>query len=296
MQDVLKLRANAKVNISLDVVGVREADGYHLMDMVNRSVSLCDELTLTRTPGKEFSITSNVRFLPTGEKNLVWKAAAKLCAAVGAPLPQLHCHVVKRIPTQAGLGGGSADAAAALVGINKLCGFGLSTEQLLPIAEQVGADVPFCLVGGCARVQGIGEVITPIAERARYTMVIAMPRSGNSTKEVFALVDGAAQLQRPDSDAVQTALQNGDLKGVCAAAANVFEPLVGGEQTERLTATMREQGALYAALTGTGAAVFGIYANYKTALACRTVLREQGYGAWVAQPTACGVDILPAQE
>ena len=191
---------------------------------------------------------------------------------------------------------GSADAAAALVGINKLCGFGLSTEQLLPIAEQVGADVPFCLVGGCARVQGIGEVITPIAERARYTMVIAMPRSGNSTKEVFALVDGAAQLQRPDSDAVQAALQRGDLKGVCAAAANVFEPLVGGEQTERLTATMREQGALYAALTGTGAAVFGIYANYKTALACRTVLREQGYGAWVAQPTACGVDILPAQE
>ena len=296
MSDILKLRANAKVNISLDVLGVREADGYHLMDMVNRSVSLCDELTLRRTPGSDFSISSNLRYLPTGEKNLVWKAAAKLCAAVDAPLPQLSCHVLKRIPTQAGLGGGSADAAAALIGINKLCGFGLDTEQLLPIAETVGADVPFCLVGGCARVQGIGEVIKPIADRTRWTMVIAMPRSGNSTKEVFALVDSAEQLQRPDSDAVQAALERGELAAALQSAANVFQPLVGGPQTEQLVSAMCAQGALYAALTGTGAAVFGIFSNYRQALSCRTLLREQGYGAWVAQPTAAGVDILPEAE
>lgn len=291
----ITLCANAKVNLALDVVGVRE-DGYHLMDMLNWSVSLSDRLTMTASPGEGFRVSSNLRFLPTGEKNLVWKAVAKLSEAMEVPMPELHCRLEKHIPTQAGLGGGSADAAAALIGCNRLCGFGLSRRELLHIAEQVGADVPFCLVGGSARVRGIGEQILPLRDKTRCSLLIAMPRSGNPTGKVFALLDEAGALCHPDVDGAAAALSAGDLPKALSLAGNLFQQVVGGEQTEQLVSAMVESGALHAAMTGTGAAVFGVFRRWRDALACRAKLRAQGFGAWAAQRTAEGVQILQSQE
>ena len=181
MSTSAKLRANAKVNLSLDVTGIRD-DGYHIVDMVNCSVTLFDELEIVMMPGESFSISSNVRYLPTDERNLIWKAAKRLSDKTGIPMPEVKVTVRKRIPSQAGLGGGSADAAAALIGFNLLLGLGLTKDELSVIGASVGADVPFCISGGTARVGGIGEVITPLRDELSYPILIAMPRYGHSTK------------------------------------------------------------------------------------------------------------------
>ena len=287
--DSVSYRAYAKLNLSLDVTGKRE-DGYHLMDMVNVSVSLCDSMVFTRTPGKPFSISSSVRFLPTGEKNLVWKAASALFALHGQELPDTHIHIIKRIPTQAGLGGGSADAACALLALNKEYGLGMSVDDLCTLAEKIGADVPFCVRGGYARVTGIGEEITAFESSSKYHLVLAMPKQGKSTKAVFEAIDNAVMLHHPDNDAVVSYLKDGRPDLAMKNAENVFETSIPDEETMKLTAFLRESGAYYSALTGSGACVFGMFSKYSTAIQCRNLLRDKGYGCWTALPTSVGVE------
>ncbi len=284
-------RANAKLNLSLDVTGKRE-DGYHLMDMVNTSVSLSDTLTFTETPEKEFTISSDVRFFPTGEKNLIWKAAALLAEQTGNEMPRIHVHVAKRIPTQAGLGGGSADAAAAMTALNGLCGYHLSLEKLMELSVRIGADVPFCLKGGYARVQGIGEEIVPFETSCRYHLVIAMPRTGKSTKAAFDALDRMTPESRPDTDRMVSFLKEGKLVPAFGCAGNLFQNALPDPVTETLAAEMRSNGAVHASLTGTGAAVFGVFRSYQSALRCRDLLRASHYAAWTAQPRPCGVERL----
>ncbi|MEG2083580.1 MAG: 4-(cytidine 5'-diphospho)-2-C-methyl-D-erythritol kinase, partial [Oscillospiraceae bacterium] len=205
----IKLLARAKLNLSLDITGQRR-DGYHLMDMVMRSVDLSDELTLRLAESGGISIASNMRFLPRGEKNLAFRAAQSLCASVGMPLPSLHIDIKKNIPTQAGLGGGSADAAAVLVGLNTLFSLGLSCDELCAVGETIGADVPFCVCGGTARVRGIGELIEPIEDNCSYTVLILMPALGRSTHEAFARWNTDAIFNHPDVSGTVNALRTGD--------------------------------------------------------------------------------------
>ena len=287
--DPVSYRAYAKLNLSLDVTGKRE-DGYHLMDMVNVSVSLCDTIVFTETPGSPFSISSTVRFIPSGEKNLVWKAAAVLSEHCGMEMPRVHVHITKRIPTQAGLGGGSADAACALVALNEMYSLGLEEEELCRISEKIGADVPFCVRGGYARVKGIGEEIIPFSSPARYHLVLVMPRQGKSTKAVFEVIDSSPMLRHPKNDEVVSFLIEGEPQKAMLSAENVFETSIPDEETSRLTAMLRESGAYHAALTGTGACVFGMFDGYETALACRDRFREMGYGCWTALPSASGTE------
>ncbi|MDO5137291.1 MAG: 4-(cytidine 5'-diphospho)-2-C-methyl-D-erythritol kinase [Oscillospiraceae bacterium] len=282
-------RAYAKLNLSLDVTGKRE-DGYHLMDMVNVSVSLCDSMIFTRTPGRPFSISSTVRFLPTGEKNLVWKAANALFASCGKELPEMHIHIIKRIPTQAGLGGGSADAACALIALNKEYELGMSVDDLCSLAEKIGADVPFCVRGGYARVTGIGEEITAFESPSKYHLVLVMPKQGKSTKAVFEAIDNAPMLNHPDNDAVVSWLKKGKPDQAMKNAENVFETSIPDEETIKLTDFLKESGAYYSALTGTGACVFGMFSKYSAAIKCRDLLRDQGYGCWTALPVSAGVE------
>ncbi len=282
-------RANAKLNLSVDVTGKRE-DGYHSVDLVNVSVSLSDTLTFTATPGAPFAVSSNSRFLPTGEKNLVWKAAAALAERVGTELPEVRIHVLKRIPTQAGLGGGSADAAATLVALNGMLGYGLSPEVLTELSVKIGADVPFCVNGGYARATGIGEILEPFETPCRYHLVIGMPRTGKSTRAVFEAIDSAVELKHPKTDKVTELLREGKLAEALSNASNVFQTAIPDPVTEELAERIRREGAVYAALTGTGAAVFGVFRGYKDSLRCRDELRSAGYGAWSAQPRPAGVE------
>lgn len=288
----ISLRANAKVNLTLDITGVRETDGYHLMDMVNISAGLGDDLVLKESRKSGITITSNARFLPRGEKNLAYKAIKRLCDHVGTPLPDLEMHIQKRIPTQAGLGGGSADAAAAMIGVNELLGLGVSQAELVRLGEKVGADVPYCLVGGAHRVQGIGEVLLPIADNTEFCLVILMPRVGKSTKEAFDLFDAGVEHRRPDTDAMVASLAKGDVGAMACGLCNVFQTVQRNETTERLAAKLMENGALGASLSGSGAAVFGVFPDFLSAKRCQKRLAAPGLRAYVARKEPRGVEIL----
>ena len=258
------------------------------MDMVNVSVSLCDSLIFSDTPGKPFSISSTVKYIPSGEKNLVWKAASALFEACGKSLPDIHIHIIKRIPTQAGLGGGSVDAACALKVLNDLYKLGFSDDELISIAEKVGADVPFCVNGGYARVKGIGEEIFSFESQAKYHLVLVMPKQGKSTKAVFDVIDAKPMLHHPDNDEVVSLLEKGMPEAAMHYAENVFETSIPDEETTTITTKLLDAGAYYAAMTGTGACVFGMFNRYKDALKCRDEFRQLGYGSWTALPSLVG--------
>lgn len=287
----IKLAANAKINLTLDITGLRE-DGYHYLDMVNRSVDLCDEVTITRGKTAGIHIRSNARFLPCDERNLAFRAAVRLAEAADIALPPLELFIRKRIPTQAGLGGGSADAAAVLVGLNHLLELDLSAQELAAVGESVGADVPFCIAGGAARVWGIGEKVTPVEDNCDYAVVIVMPVHGRSTKEAFTAFDAGARFRRPDTAALLNCLKAGDTSGMAIQLRNVFYTAVGDEQTEALIARLLRQGALGASLTGSGAAVFGIFSNSLEARRCCGALRSRGQRVFTARPAARGIEVI----
>ncbi len=289
----IKLLANAKLNLALDIVG-RRADGYHLMDMVMRSVDLADELMLRLARSGGVSVSCNARYLPRDERNLAVRAITALCERAGASVPPLSLAIKKRIPTQAGLGGGSADAAAALVGINELLGLGFSVGELCETGESIGADVPFCITGGAARVKGIGELIEPIEDNCDYVTLILMPVRGRSTREAFAKWDDGADFERPDVAGVAEALSLGDTTGLGVLVGNAFSALEADEGTERLKSALLVAGALGASMTGSGAAVFGIFPDYISAQRARERLRSLGASTYLARPCGEGVRIVRA--
>lgn len=230
-------RAYAKINIGLDIVGIR-ADGYHLVDMVMQTVDLYDELEITpRDDGKVVLICDNPD-VPTDEKNLAYKAARAL-------LPEgdkrgVTINLRKNIPSQAGLGGGSSDAASALVSINLIYGLGKTDEELERIGAGIGADVPFFIKGGCQRCTGIGEILSPAENDFGGYVIIVKPDAGISTKEVYAAYDRLEK--KPELANV--------LEAVTAAACP--------EITE-IKSRLLSCGASFASMSGSGTAVFGIF-------------------------------------
>ncbi len=291
----IRLFANAKLNLALDIVG-RRADGYHLLDMVNRSVDLSDEITISRGRNAGITIKSNARFLPKDERNHAYKAVTALAAFAGIPVPDVDLYIKKRIPTQAGLGGGSADAAAVLIGLNALFELHLSGESLAEIGLRVGADVPFCLVGGAARVGGIGEEICPIPDNCDYTLVIVMPQGGHSTREAFAAIDRKSDgYQRPELDALIASLAAGDTSGMAMHLCNVFQTVERNEQIEQLADVLLRHGALGAAMTGSGSAVFGVFKNSLDANKCCRAIRSKNTRVFTARPAAEGVHVLTSK-
>ncbi|MDO4565907.1 MAG: 4-(cytidine 5'-diphospho)-2-C-methyl-D-erythritol kinase [Oscillospiraceae bacterium] len=287
----IKLLARAKINLSLDIVG-RRADGYHLMDMVMRSVDLSDELTLHLRESGGINLSSNARYLPRDGRNLVVKAVSRLCERVGIEPPSLDIHIKKRIPAQAGLGGGSADAAAALIGVNSLLSLGLGKEELCSTGESVGADVPFCLIGGAARVGGIGELVRSVPDRCDYVVLILMPARGRSTVEAFARFDKGAVFKRPDTEALLAALASGDTAAMGIHLENAFCSLESGGESERLKSLLLRNEALGASMSGSGAAVFGIYSDIFSAQRAKRALEGEAAGAYIARPCAEGVKII----
>ena len=206
----LKIQARAKINWTLDVVGTLP-NGYHDLDMLMQSVTLCDQMTMEEAPQLSLYVRAQGRaFVPADGNNLVLKAAAALQAATGCTRGA-RITLKKYIPVAAGMGGGSSDAAAALVGLNRLWGLGLSADRLEEIGLTVGADVPFCVRGGLQRAQGVGERLTPLAMKKPLYLVAFQPCRGLSTKEVFTALheDGIRGEDRPDNEAAQRALAAG---------------------------------------------------------------------------------------
>ena len=265
----LKIQARAKINWTLDVVGTLP-NGYHDLDMLMQSVTLCDQMTMEEAPQLTLYVRAQGRsFVPADGNNLVLKAAAALQAATGCTRGA-RITLKKYILVAAGMGGGSSDAAAALVGLNRLWGLGLSPDKLEEIGLTVGADVQFCIRGGLQRAKGVGEKLTPLAMKKPLYLVAFQPCRGLSTKEVFAALheDGIRDEDRPDNEAAQRALACGDVRALGAALGNVLEPVSRRMRPEidRAICAIEENGAVGARMTGSGSAVFGVFMH---AGACR---------------------------
>jgi 4-diphosphocytidyl-2-C-methyl-D-erythritol kinase len=254
------LRACAKVNYALEVRGLR-GDGYHEISSVLQSVSLADELEIQRSRGG-FELIFEPEGVEIGplEENTVYKAWALLWETSGHELPtRIRLH--KKIPAGAGLGGGSADAAAVLVGMNELFDLGLDAKKLRTIGARIGADVPFCLSGGTALARGLGEILTPLPAPPAHRLMIVKPERGADTGGIYRAHDERCTEGKASADQVVAALRSGSLTELAGAVGNDLEP-VTAELVPEVAAYRREMlraGALGAAMTGTGTAVYGIF-------------------------------------
>lgn len=273
--------APAKINLTLDIVGTRP-DGYHLLESIFQSVGICDIIHVRKRWRKGIALKAPGCDCPT-EKNTAYKAAVAFMAYTGLKRG-VHITVKKHIPQQAGMGGGSADAAGVLVALDHLFKTNLTTEQLCEIGLKVGADVPFCIVGGTAYVTGIGEEIRPLPSLPECHIVIAQPDEGISTKEAYAAVDNAEILARPDNAAAMKALEAGDLAGVCKQAINVFEAATQLEGVKDIRRRMEQFNPLCSQMTGSGSCVFAIFEDKKTAEACLADLQEDYPSAFRCSP------------
>lgn len=255
--DGYRIKAYAKINLGLDVVR-RLPNGYHEVRMVMQNVGLWDELTLERAEGG-ITITTDADSLPTGEDNLIHKAARLMLDKYGCP--GLRVHLRKTIPIAAGMAGGSTDAAAAMKGISHLYGLGLSPAQLMEDGVAIGADVPYCILGGTALAEGIGEKLTPLPPLPFCHILIAKPAVSVSTKYVYQHLDASGIEMHPDIDGMVQAVRDGSLRGVLERMGNVLETVTvpAHPVIADIKARMRELGAADSLMSGSGPTVFGIF-------------------------------------
>lgn len=274
-KDTLIRRAYAKINLGLDVTG-RLENGYHTVRMIMQTVGIYDVLTFTAgQSGIRISIEGGE--LPTGEDNLIYRAARLLLEAGGVK-EGVDIRLEKHIPIAAGMAGGSSDAAAALLGLNELFGLGFSGERLRQLGVRIGADVPYCIMGGTALAEGIGEVLTPLTPAPQCALLVAKPHIQVSTKYVYEQLDARRGWRHPDIDGMRSAIERGDLTGIADRLGNVLEavtievcPVI-----ERIKREMTACGAMGSLMSGSGPTVFGIYGSQEQAAAARDRLRGTG--------------------
>lgn len=273
--DTLTRKAYAKINLGLDVVR-RLENGYHEVRMIMQTVGICDVLTFTAAESG-IRITTDSGELPVNEDNLIYKAARLLMDTCDVKAG-IDIHLEKHIPIAAGMAGGSSDAAAALQGLNELFALGLSQEQLRQLGIRIGADVPYCIMGGTALAEGIGEILTPLPPAPHCSLLIARPDIQVSTKYVYEHLDARETWTHPDIDGIQSAIRDGDLAGVCSRLGNVLENVTVERYPviARLKQEMLSCGAMGSLMSGSGPTVFGIYDSREHAEAAHDYLKGLG--------------------
>ena len=276
------LPAYAKLNLTLDILR-RRADGYHDLRMVMQTVSLHDDVRVALTEGD--GISCRCGEIPGDESNLAVKAARAFFARTGIPPRALAIDIVKRIPAQAGMAGGSADAAAVLRALRTLLSPELSDEALERIGADVGSDVPFCVRGGTALAEGRGERLTTLPPAPSCHAVLCKPDFSISTPMLFSRVRAEELTDRPDTDGMLDALRRGDARGVFARVKNVFEQVLPPEYGEvfAIRDSLLALGAEAAAMTGSGPTVFGLFRDAQAAEAARETLRRRYAQTFSAQ-------------
>ncbi|MDR2525884.1 MAG: 4-(cytidine 5'-diphospho)-2-C-methyl-D-erythritol kinase [Oscillospiraceae bacterium] len=288
------LQANAKINLLLDVTG-RRADGYHEVAMLMQSVDLHDTVTLRLADAPGIAVFCDAPSVPADERNVAWKAANAFFAALGRPAPGLAIAIEKRIPSAAGLAGGSADAAAALEGLRRLFAPQLPSRALESIALSVGADVPFCLRGGHCLATGVGEVLRslPCLPAASYTLVLAKPACGVATGEAYVRIDALTELGHPNAAAALRCAEAEDWDALFPLCGNLFEqalPLEMAQRLAKIRKTMWARGAKLAQMSGSGSTVFGIFDSEAQARSCANALRAQvDLQVFVCHAAAAGI-------
>lgn len=260
--DKIELKAYGKINIGLDVIRKRE-DGYHDLDMIMQTVGVYDDVIISREDGTqtyEIEVSTDADILPNDKGNLAFMAAKVLMEAYDIK-SKVKIHINKRIPIAGGMAGGSADCAAVLRGVNKLFQLGLTDEQLQEYGVKLGADVPYCIVGGTKRAQGIGEILTDLPTPPKCYVIIAKPDAFVSTKFVYSHIRPAQIENHPDIDGIIESIKAGDLYGMCEKNANVMEDVTIPEYPiiQKVKDILKSNGAVNALMSGSGPTVFGIY-------------------------------------
>lgn len=274
--------ACAKVNLTL-TVGARRGDGYHDVSTVMQTVDLCDTLTVTTGEGG-LTMTCTDSALPADGDNLVLRAARAFFAETGLPVPDLCFALEKHIPSQAGLGGGSSDAAAVLRALRTLYAPSLTDAALERMAAKLGSDVPFFIRGGTALAMGRGERIAPLPPLTTGWFVLVKPPEGFSTPEMYRRLDEIPP-EPPRSDGMTEALAAGDIRAVAAALCNSFQRVVPPDSAVwAIKDALLAQGALGAQLSGSGSAVFGLFQREEAARAAVGVLEQRWPLTFVARP------------
>ncbi len=277
----IQISAPAKLNLTLDILGVRP-DGYHELAMLMQTVSLEDTVTICQNTGSDWVLRctnenrGDISNVPQDARNLAWKAAQIFYAATGIQDGGLTIEICKRIPSQAGMAGGSADAAAVLRGLNTLHHMPLDTASLCELGAQVGSDVPFCVVGGTAMVYGRGEIVMPEEILTCQYYVICKPKFGISTPKLFALSDQYPASRHPDAQALLSCLRKDDPAGAGEHLCNVLEPVAAIEHPEILSIkhNLLSLGAYGAQMTGSGSAVFGLFSDEASAKSAAIAMKS----------------------
>ncbi len=269
----LKLRAMAKINLGLDVLRRRE-DGYHELRMIMQTIRLYDQIRLRKLEQPDIRVKTNLYYLPDNQDNLVYKAA-KLLMDECEVKRGVFIDLEKHIPVAAGLAGGSSDAAAVMVGVNRMFELGLSTQQLMERGVKIGADVPYCIMRGTALAEGIGERLTRLPAMPSCYVLIAKPPVRVSTKFVYGNLRADELQAHPDIDGQLRALEEGDLYGVASRMGNVLETVTIGAYPviEQIKDEMKRLGAVNAMMSGSGPTVFGLFDQKEKAKRAYEVLR-----------------------
>lgn len=270
----MRLRALAKINLGLDILGKRE-DGYHEVRMIMQTIQMYDVLEIKKKEQPGISLSVNYPFVPCDERNLVYKAAQLLMDEFQVK-QGVTMRLEKFIPVAAGMAGGSSDAAAALVGINRLFKLGLSEKELMDRAVSIGADVPYCVMRGTALAEGIGEKLTKIAQVPRCYVLVGKPGINVSTKAAYESLELDKIKDRPDIDGMIRDIENGDLYAMTSKMGNVFEPGIIARYPviQQIKDLMEENGALKAMMSGSGPTVFGIFDEKEKMEKAAAILRE----------------------
>lgn len=265
MAQPLQLKAYAKVNLGIDVIGKRP-DGYHEVRMIMQTVKLYDRITMEKNDSGNILLSTNLPYLPVNEKNLVYRAIDMIRNAYDIT-DGVTVNIVKRIPVAAGMAGGSSDAAAAFVGMNQLFHLGITQQELMDYGVKLGADIPYCIMRGTALSEGIGEILTPLPPIPNCWFLIVKPAFSMSTKFVYENLHLDEITVHPDIDGMKAALYARDLAGVTDRMENVLEqvtkknyPAIG-----EIKDIMRKEGSLNALMSGSGSTVFGVFNSKETA-------------------------------
>lgn len=272
----MRLQAFAKINLGLDVLGKRE-DGYHEVRMIMQTIRMYDQLDMRKSVEPGIHLTTNKKYIPVDENNLVWRAAKLMMDTCGI-MEGVSIHLHKVIPVAAGMAGGSSDAAATLVGMNRLFHCGLSKEKLMELGVQIGADVPYCVLRGTALAEGIGEKLTVLPPMPDCWILIGKPEISVSTKYVYTTLDLNTNTVHPDIDGMKKALEDGNLYGITERMGNVLQDVTipAYLEVERIKEQMKTLGAVNAMMSGSGPTVFGIFDNEEKAQEACQKLRESG--------------------
>ena len=288
----ITLKSRAKINLSIDVLGKRQ-DGYHLVEMIMQTIDLYDLIEINEKDNDQITIKSTSDEIPLDCNNLVYKAANLIKKTFNIN-KGVEIHIKKNIPVAAGMAGGSSNAAAVLVGLNKLWNLNLSNQQLEKIGLKLGADVPFCLNGGAVLASGIGEELTPIKGLTKdVCILVCKPDLFVSTKEVYECIDSKDIDKRPNNKFLIECLKNEDTRQLAENMFNVLEGVTMDKHPviQQIKDIMTNNRALGAMMSGSGPTVFGLYENREDAVKCKAILEKQFKQTFVVACEEKGVDV-----